>query len=179
MKIFLVLFILLVSCTPVDNGWATPYRPSQLSHAPYGVAGYQSMERERIDHLVPETIEWWNSQVGLEVFWHNKINPIVTIDVNRLGTVGKAQVTTDQLEGALLSCSIILDVDLAYSVRTMRLALRHELGHCLGLADDPGIDATVELRSVMGSPLDPLGVLTARDRRLILDLYWATRNKSR
>jgi len=45
--------------------------------------------------------------------------------------------------------------------------LRHELGHCLGLADDPGPPTTVDLRSVMASPLDPLGIVTDHDRALL------------
>ena len=41
------------------------------------------------------------------------------------------------------------------------------LGHCLGLDDDAGPPTTVDLRSVMGVPLDPLGRVTAQDNDLI------------
>jgi len=74
-------------------------------------------------------------------------------------------------EGGILRCEIVISADIAYDRETSLQVLRHALGHCFGLADDPGPPQTVDLRSIMSSPLDMLGVLTDHDRELLLEMY--------
>lgn len=71
-------------------------------------------------------------------------------------------------DGEVLYGEITLSSDYAYDRPTMVQALSHEIGHLVALADDPGPPTTVDLRSVMSSPLDPLGELTRHDFDLLL-----------
>jgi len=61
------------------------------------------------------------------------------------------------------SCHIIISSDIAYHEATVQTNLRHELGHCLGLADDP---SSLDLDSIMSSPR-PGSMLTEHDRVLL------------
>lgn len=66
-------------------------------------------------------------------------------------------------EGTIYEAYVLLNIDFAYDHDTSVMAICHALLHVLGLADDPGPPTTVDLRSAMSDPLDPLGVLTAAD----------------
>lgn len=155
--------VLPLSCTPkhLDVGWLVrdrvELRPGKV---PKRVTGPT--------HLVPDAVRWWNAQVGFEAFVSVTVDADVVVNIVPLGAaIQLADVTTvhyDKATGAVQSCLVELNADLAYHEATMRQALRHGLGHCLGLDDDPGIDRTVDLRSIMSDPLDPLGRLTLDDR---------------
>jgi hypothetical protein len=72
-------------------------------------------------------------------------------------------------DGEILGAEIVISSDVAYDHETVVDVLSHEIGHAVfGLADDPGPPTTVELRSILSSPLDPLGELTRHDFELIL-----------
>jgi hypothetical protein len=72
-------------------------------------------------------------------------------------------------DGEMLGAEIVISSDIAYDRDTVLQVLLHEVGHgFFGLADDPGPPQTVDLRSVMSSPMDPLGVLTDHDFAIIV-----------
>jgi hypothetical protein len=72
-------------------------------------------------------------------------------------------------DGEVLGAEVVVAYEIAYDGPTLRDVIAHEVcGHSVwGLADDPGIDVTVELQSFMGTPIDPLGELTEADFVLI------------
>jgi hypothetical protein len=70
-------------------------------------------------------------------------------------------------DGEVLGAEIVLSSDVAYDRDTLVDVLAHEAGHFLALADDPGPPETVDLRSAMASPMDPLGELTEHDFELL------------
>lgn len=47
----------------------------------------------------------------------------------------------------------------------------HAIGHALGLADDPGPPESVDLQSIMASPVDVLGRVTDKDRQRVIEVY--------
>ncbi len=171
----LALSLLLCACQPtyLDEGWhvaddGTELRPGQL---PATVDA-----TDDCDDVVAEAVGWWAEQ-GAAAFMLCDGDCDVTV------ALGYVPASTDDLDtggepmglaaidyaedGTVLSCDVTLSADIAYHRDTLLQVARHEIGHCLGLADDPGPPATVDLRSVMSSPLDPLGTLTAHDRALL------------
>jgi len=130
------------------------------------------------DTLLPEAVAWWNDQLDFEAF--EQVDHVAAIDVTigyvpvtdwdpeypDQGEAGLADVTYDS-SGVISHCLVTLSSDIAYHRPTLLKVLEHEMGHCLGLADDPGPPTTVDLRSVMGLPIDPLGEVTAKDYDLI------------
>jgi len=69
-------------------------------------------------------------------------------------------------DGTILGGEIVLSSDYDYPAGRELLVQAgcHEVGHAVfALADDPGPPTTVDLRSIMSDPLDPLGRLTAAD----------------
>jgi hypothetical protein len=150
---------------------------------PMAVEGDSSLDDEGLAPLVPAVVAWWNDQIGDDEDWFYEAMgaPDITVEVNYISLdsmpddflaiehdVDLAEIHYSTYDGAVISCHCILNVDLAYDYDTMEQGLRHCLGHCLGLEDDPGIDVTVDLRSIMSNPLDPLGELTDHDRELLL-----------
>lgn len=145
---------------------------------PMGVAWDESFEHEGLEAVPPAVVAWWNDQIGEEFFYEDPFSPDITTEVNFISLdempdnffaiehqADLAEVEYSVADGAVISCRCVLNVDLAYDVATMEQALRHCYGHCLGLEDDP---FSVDLRSIMSNPLDPLGELTAGDRELLL-----------
>jgi hypothetical protein len=127
------------------------------------------------DTLVPEIIAWWNDQAGFEVF----AGPVPVADI--LVTVGYVPGDYEDnvaglaevefaADGSITSCLVTLSSDIAYHRPTLLKDGEHELGHCVGLEDDPGPPTTVDLRSIMSDPLDPLGRLTDNDRELLEEM---------
>lgn len=69
-------------------------------------------------------------------------------------------------DGTILGGEIVLSSDYDYSTGRDLLVVAgcHEVGHIVyALADDPGPPRTVELRSIMAKPYDPLGRPTKAD----------------
>jgi hypothetical protein len=73
--------------------------------------------------------------------------------------------------GNIVQCDVVLNSVFAYDGATMLQTLIHSLGHCLGLDDDPGPPATVDLQSAMSKPLDPLGEFTQHDIEIIQEMF--------
>jgi len=63
----------------------------------------------------------------------------------------------------LLSGTILISSDYTYHDETVLATIEHEIGHTIPLADDPGPPVTVDLNSIMGSPLNLRGTLTPGD----------------
>lgn len=137
------------------------------------------------DTLLPEALTAWNAWVEREATAAALVGetPRVLVSIGLVGTpewsesiwdivdgVQDAEVTNiDYAEdGEILGAEIIISSDVAYHRPTVLTALEHAIGHAVfGLADDPGPPTTVELQSIMASPMDPLGVLTEHDRALL------------
>lgn len=147
-----------------DSGFET--RPTL---APYGIS--------TVDDLpIQDAVVWWNDQVGRDVILTNQpvsdfiaeIGYVPCIDLDACPS-GLARVVSSVDDGAILSCNITISSDITYDEVTVLHVLKHEIGECLGLADDCGPPACVDLRSIMSNPLDPLGELTEHDRVLIIE----------
>lgn len=151
---------------------------------PMAVEGDSSLEPDGLTPLIPAVVAWWNDQIGDDEDWFYEAAgaPDITVEANFIALTEMpddfmaiehdadlAEVRFSTYDGAVISCHCVLNIDLAYDYATMEQGLRHCFGHCLGLEDDPGIDVTVDLRSIMSNPLDPLGELTDHDRELLLD----------
>jgi len=150
---------------------------------PVGMSGDASFIPDGLEPIIPAVIAWWNDQIDDDEDWiyEDLTSPDFTAEVNYLALdempddmfaieheLDLAAVYYSVADGAVISCHCILNVDFAYDIEYMELGLRHCVGHCLGLEDDPGIDETVDLRSIMSNPIDPLGELTDHDRALLL-----------
>jgi len=136
--------------------------------------------------MVREAIAFWNDRLGMEVFVEtDAVNDISVVegyiepDIYRDSSIycldsyngselelAGVRYATD---GMVISCDLIINVDYAYDDEYIRLGAKHGFGHCLAFEDDPGIDETVELRSIMSNPIDPLGDVTTHDRQLFVD----------
>lgn len=71
-------------------------------------------------------------------------------------------------DGLLVFGSITVSADFEYHTDTVSSVLRHELGHALGLADDPN---SIDLNSVMSYELAENGALTDHDFDLVAEVY--------
>jgi len=119
--------------------------------------------------VLTDAVVVWNDWTDFDVFVFGSDDPDAMVSVGFAGYEDELDLTTVDFDrtGCILECSIILSADIAYDRSTLRQALLHSMGHCLGLDDDPGPPETVDLRSVMSKPLDPLGVLTDHDLELL------------
>lgn len=141
--------------------------------------------------LLPEAIDRWNEWLSRDGVSRTVLvlalageTPRVTVSVGFTGTpdwgtslydaIGGVE-TGDRTsidyaeDGEILGAEIVLSSDVEYHRPTMLVALIHSLGHApLGFEDDPGPPTTVDLRSIMASPMDPLGELTDHDFELLL-----------
>ena len=128
-------------------------------------------------------VAWWNDRLGCEALCIDEYGEVLVdvgyvspyadgdlLDLDDDGeTAERAHVEFDA-DGFVVSGTITISSDIAYNESTARLALRHAIGHVpLALADDPGPPMTVDLRSTMGSPNDPLGDLLEADRAALLE----------
>jgi hypothetical protein len=125
-----------------------------------------------------DAADWWNVTLGAlvlevvdaptDITVELGLVPATTEDIDSGGEpMGIARLDYDEA-GFITACEIVISSDIAYDEATVAQVARHELGHCLALADDPGPPMTVDLASIMSSPLDPLGELTDHDRALLL-----------
>lgn len=159
---------------PDTNGWLVvedgELRPGKL---PGSIAGDESLEYDNLTDIPALTMEWWNDQVGEQVF--DKLAPhrmLITTNFvtgpNAIDDDVEAETTLLQWDADLniTKCLCALNYDLAYDRDTMIIAARHCAGHCLALGDDfEGLD----VYSIMSNPMDPLGIVTEYDRNLIRD----------
>lgn len=84
-------------------------------------------------------------------------NGIATVEVGMVpgGDWGVAHIEADRITGEIWSCDIVVSWDIAYDHDTVERVIVHELGHCRGLDDDPGVE------SIMASP--PGWILRSED----------------
>lgn len=119
-------------------------------------------------------VEQWNEWLGVDLLLMTDESPMVEVDAGFVGDyeegdeAGLAVVDFDD-DGCITHVAVTISSDILYDEDYTALVLLHETGHALSLSDDPGPPATVDLRSIMSSPLDVLGVLTEHDRRLLLE----------
>lgn len=170
----LALLLLLCACDPtyLDEDWIVAEDGTELH--PGAMPVTVSAEDDCAD-VAGDAIAWWGGELGVDAFvarddgYASVALGLVPDagDINSDGEpLGHASIEYSAW-GSVLSCDVTLSSDIAYHGETLVQVARHELGHCLGLADDPGPPTTVDLRSVMASPLDPLGILTDHDRALL------------
>ena len=180
-KLLWLLPLLLATGCPdsptwLDNGLMV--RDGLELHVDFFPQTVTADDLEGDTELLPEAVTWWNDQLDFEAF--EQVDHIADINVTigyvpitdwnpeypDQGEAGLAEVTYDS-SGVINDCQVTLSSDVSYHRPTLLQVLKHELGHCLGLDDDPGPPTTVDLRSVMGVPLDPLGEVTDHDQELI------------
>jgi hypothetical protein len=145
-------------------------------YAPYAVQADPSIPDAV---YVDDAVLWWNSQLpdGHIAFTLGGPLPDIIVYESYVPCddpleddcpAGLAIVTFSRSDGAILACEIIISSDITYDSEWTEKVLQHELGECLGLTDDCGPPTCVDLRSIMSSPLDPLGELTAADLERLL-----------
>jgi len=130
--------------------------------------------------IAQEAIEWWTKRTTYNISWGREDQDVwdhIGTDYPLLG--GNFFVTVEAVPesekcGGITDLRYNLDTGLiytgtikinhayAYDKQTYLKAMIHEIGHVLGLEDDPlpGID----LNSIMRVTLNPTGVLTEEDR---------------
>lgn len=129
---------------------------------------------------ITEAVNWWNDNIdrdGTDRTWFTE-EPVTGQDGVLHVTVGFTGGTEEEPVGGLLEAAysegfilygtIIVSSDLSYDEDTVLAILKHEMGHAMGLADDPGPPETVDLNSIMGSPLVLDGELTDHDFELLV-----------
>lgn len=112
----------------------------------------------------------WDAWAGFDTFEVVEgFAPDVTVAVGFAGDGDEGDLTTVGFaeHGCITDVEVVLSSDIAYDRAVLLKTLEHSLGHSLGLENDPGPPECVDLRSIMSSPLDPLGVLTEHDRELL------------
>lgn len=124
--------------------------------------------------------QWWNEQCGVGLFYSPTPTPDVTIETGYVpsGSYGPDQIIADEagiayidfsrVDGLILGCEVVLSSDIAYDDQTLLETAKHEIGHCLGLADDPH---SLDLNSIMSSPIGYRGQVTAGDCALVLERF--------
>jgi len=181
-----ILCMLVSGCDDVsqlDEGALLADDGEELQAPPWPITvGYDgSITREKLAGIVEEGPTWWNDQIGEKAVegLGEDDSAFMVFDVNGLPLAGAdvldlqdevelTQVRYDLHTYAIIGCRATLNYDVAYDEETMRVGVRHAIGHCLGLADDPGPPVTVDLRSIMAKPMDVWGELTAHDKALLL-----------
>jgi len=131
-------------------------------------------------NLITEAVDWWNDTIdrdGTDRTWFTE-EPVTEQNGVLHVTVGFTGGTEEEpvgglleaaySEGFILYATLIVSSDLTYHEDTVLAILKHEMGHAMGLADDPGPPTTVDLNSVMGSPLVIDGDLTDHDFELLI-----------
>ena len=166
MRWFLVIVSLLLlgsSCEPVDNGrWITPSGEEAYPVAlPWAIENSSDIDEE----LYLEAIDWWNDQAGFDVYVDYSPGDIVV----ESGYAGSEEVYglfngATIASGAIVNGTITISSDILYHEETTFYSLVHEMGHPLGLDDDP---RSLDLNSIMSSPLLVGGELTDHDQAIV------------
>jgi hypothetical protein len=119
--------------------------------------------------------QWWNQQVREVVFDFPTSTPDVMVysgyvpagdfDVETAtgGAAGFADIQYSLWDGLITSCEITVSSDISDAHSVVEVT-KHELGHCLGLDDDPD---SLDLNSIMSSPMPWRGELTEGDLALV------------
>lgn len=127
--------------------------------------------------LAEEAINEWNAWAGFLVFERALIVGEVSVDFGITPPVQDEFGFSDTFGMSLLGidddlritkCTVTVSNSIAYHAPTVRTTIEHELGHCLGLLDDPN---SVELESVMSSSPANGYDLTAHDREALVSAY--------
>lgn len=180
LRFLLILAILLVGCDDEieENGLIGNY---YINWVPQYVDDHSSFDDFSI---LTEAVDWWNAQAdrdGTDRTWFEISDiddPDITayqgetpvIDMDDWGLpifasgVARIQNASD---GLITHCEVVIADAYAYHRPTMVGATKHELGHCIGLDDDP---ASLDLNSIMSRVLIESGELTYHDFQLIVDM---------
>jgi hypothetical protein len=133
------------------------------------------------NHYVEDVSAWWNSTMardGVErdVLFFDDQAPEISVSFglvpitgeeleNETGPLGIAYLDYT-VDGAIFNCEIVISSDIQDSESTVEEVLRHESGHCLGLADDPD---SIDLNSVMADPYLEGGELYQGDWEVLVN----------
>lgn len=147
------------------------------------------------DDMVNEAIGWWAERVDGELFVADH-DPAAWTGIDRLPPehrvgyvmvwqgyprdhdlederepLGESVIIWGE-EASIVSAEVIISPDATDWRRWYVATIVHELGHCLGLADDPD---SVELNSIMSETLEPSNDLTDGDRALLMGFVGSPR----
>lgn len=134
-------------------------------------------------HYVADSVSWWNGEMSRDgmsrvVFFALDEDSVEISDVDvsfgdvvyhgeedpeNIVPLGMSRMYYDS-SGAVYYCAITISSDISEDEERVMFVLRHELGHCLALADDPWDEY-----SVMGVPLVDDGTLTDDDWELLIE----------
>jgi hypothetical protein len=182
--------LVLCGCDPsyLDEGRMVrdgfELRPAGL---PWSVVYDETVTEEIGADAVIDAVAWWQEQAGRDGIdrtwfvmgdevpesdpWDGEI--LVTVaalpgsDDDDAMAAEVADLSWND-EGGIIFGTVTVNHAIAYDAPTARISLLHGFGHMMGLDDDPGPPETVDLRSIMASPMDPLGRLTDHDFELLI-----------
>jgi hypothetical protein len=188
-RLIIFFAFVLLSCDPsyLDNGFMeVDGRRMEPLDLPYVVAHDDSISGSAID----EAVAWWHEETDLEVgslfvvdhdpelfdeldglSENDRIGaitvwsewPNVPEDVEALG----ATIIRRDSEARIKTTEVLVSPDVIGDRQWTIAVLRHEFGHCLGLAHDPN---SIDLNSIMSSSVNPIQGLTPGDRERIRSL---------
>lgn len=171
-RLLLVLAVGLVACDvgPIDNGLMI--RDGLELHpggSPMLVACGEAMDCIELEAAV----EWWASELSQPTHFGEGLF-VETLRPFELAAEGEVVVRVGDVPPEALGVSVI-DYDASGGIVAAEVTLqtrewgpehlRHELGHCLGLDDDP---PSLDLGSVMSSPNEPSARVTEHDRAAVI-----------
>lgn len=173
MKHILITALLLIACE-TDNGLIHRDGINLWSSPPIGVLVESSIDQG----IVRESIDWWNERPSEDVFHETTQFPGASIGIGHvpdqtdLEELGIAYLYLDEeIEGLISFCEIIISENIKGNRETLLRVVEHELGHCLGLDNDP-----YSISSIMSSPIVPNGEVTPGDLALIEDMIQGRRD---
>ena len=108
------------------------------------------------DYAIQSAIDAWNDKAPLPFFalveepsgpfgWATVTEGDPVAEGHSVG--GYAEISW--AHGEILTCAVVVAADLSYDPYWHVALIEHELGHCLGLADDP---PSIDLGSIMSDP---------------------------
>lgn len=168
-----LLLVALVSCEavgPIDNGLMI--RDGLELHpaaSPVLVACGEAMDCADLE----EALEWWSVELSRPTHFGEGLF-VETIRPFELEPNGEVVVRVGEVPPGALGVAV-LDFNAEGGIFAAEVTLqagewelehlRHELGHCLGLDDDP---PSLDLGSVMSSPTRPGATVTEHDRAAVI-----------
>lgn len=175
MKHLLIVILLLMACDPTYLDEGRDYRDGLelYSAPPLGVQAEPD-----IRGFVLIAVPWWSAQIGQEVAFSPTPTPDITMAFGHVpapdydpetleGDVGGiANIDYSLHDGLIIGCDIIISSDLRGFDDAVLEVVKHEIGHCLALADDPH---SLDLNSIMSDPGVWRGEVTPGDRAIILE----------